>query len=406
MKSAEVTYISGTSYYISAGRQDGLAEGSEVLVVRDDSIVARLQVQYLSSKQSACVAVEARSDVKVGDRVRFVAVASSRPAVVTDSTEPYRPTRAWSPGGLHGRVGIRYLAVNDGAAGTGYGQPAGDLQLAGQSLGGSGLGLAVDLRARRTTTTLSDGTDQVDGKARAYEANLFWHGAASPIRLAVGRQYSQSLSAVSLFDGGLVELLSPRWNAGVFGGIQPDPDLAFSTDLTEFGGFVGVHSSPGSSGPWAVTTGLIASYFQGKANREFGYLQASYSGPVLSVYGSQELDYYRPWKVKAGENSISLTSTLLSANLRLMQESESVRGLRHPAQRAALSRCREPGNGIRRRSTGRVPGAASASAAGGGAWRWTADPVSAAPRALPPPVTATRRSQPGYPARALDSAPE
>lgn len=315
---ARVTYISGPSYYISAGREDGLIEGSEVMVFEGDSTVARLRVRYLSSHQSECVAVNGESAVKVGDVVRFTPTAkvSSPLVIATDSGRRRPPEMASGNARLHGRIGVRYLAVNDNGAGLGYGQPAADMRMAGENLPGA-LGLAVDVRARRTTSSFSGTPDRTESHTAAYEANIFWRNPRSPFRVSLGRQYSQSLSAVNLFDGGLVEFYKPTWRTGAFAGVQPDPDLGFSTDVQEFGGFFGLSSRPGSSSNWGTTIGVVGSYFQGKANREFAYLQLAYSDRNLSVFGAQELDYYRPWKMDAGEQPLSLTSTYATANLRL-----------------------------------------------------------------------------------------
>lgn len=313
---AKVTYISGDSYYIGAGREDGLVEGSEMSVYHADTAVARLKVQYVSSHQSVCLLVDAGSGIRVGDQVRFTAVATAEAAPAPTAVASH-PRTVPSGGTLHGRIGARYLRVQDASANAGYGQPEGDLRLVGENLRGTGVGLSVDFRARRTTSSLTDGSNLVDSRGRAYEANVFWRRPTSTWRVAVGRQYSQSLSPVSLFDGGLVEFVKPRWSMGAFGGTQPDPDLSFSTELKEFGGFVGLHSRPAQGGAWAVTTGVIGSYVQGKANREFGFLQVAYSGPAISLFGAQELDYYEPWKVDAGESApLSLTSTYITASVR------------------------------------------------------------------------------------------
>ena len=314
---AKVTYVSGPSFYISAGRQDGLIEGSEIQVLEGDSTVARLRVRYLSSHQSECIAVSGESAVKVGDVVRFTPSAKvPPPPLAADSARRHRSETAPGNARLHGRIGVRYLAVNDNGAGLGYGQPAADIRMAGENLPGS-LGLALDVRARRTTSSFSGTADQTESHTAAYEANLFWRSPGSPLRVSLGRQFSQSLSAVNLFDGGLVEFYKPTWRTGAFAGVQPDPELGFSTDIQEFGGFFGLSNRPGSRSNWGTTIGVVGSYFQGKANREFAYLQMSYSDRNLSVFGAQELDYYRPWKADAGEQPLSLTSTYATANLRL-----------------------------------------------------------------------------------------
>src|SRR5512143_4183267 len=77
VRSASVTYISGTSIYVSAGRTDGLVEGQELSVVRHDSTAATLKVVFLSSRQSSCEVVRGATDIAVGDLVRFTPSASN-----------------------------------------------------------------------------------------------------------------------------------------------------------------------------------------------------------------------------------------------------------------------------------------------------------------------------------------
>ena len=88
---AQVTYVSGTSYYVSRGREDGLLEGSDVLVVRGDSTVARLRVQYLSSHQAACVLVDGNPAIQVGDLVQFTPVLAVQPATRDTARAPSPP---------------------------------------------------------------------------------------------------------------------------------------------------------------------------------------------------------------------------------------------------------------------------------------------------------------------------
>jgi len=60
--------------------------------------------------------------------------------------------------GPHGRVGVRYLASQDGGdTAAEYSQPSLDLRLDGPNLGGSPVGLNLDARARRTYQTFADG---------------------------------------------------------------------------------------------------------------------------------------------------------------------------------------------------------------------------------------------------------
>ncbi len=317
VRSASVTYISGTSIYVSAGRTDGLVEGQELSVVRHDSTAATLKVVFLSSRQSSCEVVRGATDIAVGDLVRFTPSASNSAGTqVAAARTPSRPHRLSGPG-LHGRVGGRYLLSQTSPSSGGFNQPSLDLRLDGSGLGGSPFGLAVDLRTRRTAATRSDGSSTVDGHTRVYQAALLWNAPGAGFRMSMGRQYLTAVTWVSMFDGALVEVGGQHLTFGAFGGVEPDKvNLGFSKDIQDFGAYVQAHNKAGSGIPWSFTTGAVGSYASGKSNREFAFAQASVSSRVLSLYALQEIDYYRPWKVSLGESSVSPTSTYLNAAIR------------------------------------------------------------------------------------------
>jgi hypothetical protein len=323
---AAVAYISGQSVYISAGSQDGLRTGDSVRVVRNDSAIAVLSVAYLSSHQSSCNLVSSTTDPVVGDIVTFVphALVSASPDVAVAAAgggATSAPPVDWRDASrLRGRVGARYLSVQqqDGSSAS-YAQPGLDLRLDGQNLGGTPIGLTIDVRSRRTVASNVDGSSQADGTARVYQAVIFAGRLGARQRLAIGRQYSPALAPISLFDGALGELNRSRWSAGIFAGTQPGlVDLSFDTALKEFGTYVQLHQRPESRGTWSLTLGLVDSYDHSHADREFGFLQAALTADRWGFYLAQEVDYYTPAKVQAGESSsISPTSSYGSAFVRL-----------------------------------------------------------------------------------------
>ncbi len=317
VRSASVTYVSGSSIYVSAGRADGLVEGQELSVVRHDSTAATLKVVFLSSRQSSCEVVRGATDIAVGDQVRYTPTASSGAGQqVAAARTASRPHRLSGPG-LHGRVGGRYLLSQTSPSSGGFNQPSLDLRLDGSGLGGSPFGLAVDLRTRRTAATRSDGSSTVDGHTRVYQAALLWNAPGDRFRMSAGRQYLTAVTWVSLFDGALVEFGGSHLTFGAFGGVEPDKvNLGLSREVQDFGGYVQLHNKPGRGTPWSFTTGAVGSYAGGKSNREFAFAQASVSSRVVSLYALQEIDYYRPWKVSLGENTISPTSTYLNGAFR------------------------------------------------------------------------------------------
>lgn len=309
-----VTYLTTTTAYVDAGRQDGLHEGDTLRVVREGTEAGRLRVTYLASRQAACDILTQISPLVVGDTV---ALARSAPAVEaaegeTGKTPPGRSLASHhTGGGVRGRIGARYLGVwqRDGS-GAHFAQPSFDVRLDGQSIGGSPMGFVLDLRTRRTVSSWANGERVVDGRSRVYQGALFLAPHGSPMRITAGRQFSSALSSVSLFDGVMAELAQPSWGMGAFGGSEPAPqDLGYSTDVRDYGGYLQLHSRADATKRWTTTLGAIGSYQAGVTNREFAYFQAGYSDRRLSLFGTQEVDYYRAWKQAMGERPWSLTGT-------------------------------------------------------------------------------------------------
>ncbi len=318
---AQVTFVSGGQVYLSAGREQGLQEDSEAQVVRRDSVVATLRVRYVSSGAAACDVVRGASDVVPGDRVRFVPAAA--PAEVTDAapaaTEPASPGRASTRrgGGLHGRVGVRYVATRVAPEAGSLSQPALDVRLTGEGLGGSSFGVAADVRARSATSRFVGGATRTETATDVHQLALLWRAPGAPFRAVLGRQYVAGVSSFLLLDGVLAELARSRVAAGAFGGLEPD-GLAFAASRQVYGAYLRGHSGPRAAAGrsfWAVTFGAIGSYRGDEVNREFAFVQATYSGPSLTVHGAQEVDLYRSIRLAAGERPVSFTSSYASASV-------------------------------------------------------------------------------------------
>ena len=313
-KIAHITYLAGRTAYVDAGRLDGLREAGRVDVVRGGKTIGVLKVAYLASHRASCDVVSAAAALAVGDSVRFVPASGPAPrdstvAAGTSSTPP-RSRGNGSGHRLRGRAGVAYFVMRQ-HAGTGgrVSEPALDFRLDG-SPGESSVNLAIDTRARRTYTILSDGSAVTDGRNRVYQAAMSVNAPGSPARITVGRQISGNLASVGLFDGLLAELNQPDWSTGVFTGSQPEPlGLGLSTSVLELGGYAQRHSRPGAASHWTVTLGVAGSYQAAHANREFAFAQGSYFSGRFSTFITQELDYYRWWKLLPGMKPVSLTST-------------------------------------------------------------------------------------------------
>jgi len=309
---AHLTYVGASTVYVDAGQDDGLREGDELTVVRDGKVIATLKVTYLSAHHVSCSVLAPTAALVVGDSVRYV--PSQAPAVATPPASSAAESHAHHGSGLHGRVGLRYLAVVDRSGNDGgYAEPAVDVRLVGYGLNGSPVDLNVDIRARRSSYSTFAGGDQTTQRMRAYSCSASYRFGPKD-RLTFGRQYAPMLDGVSIFDGLMYDSDGPRWGGGVLAGFRPDPvDLSLSTDVREYGGYVRVHSRPGASSRWEFTTGAVGSYASGTVDREYLFLQALYYSKWFSMNVTQDVDFNRGWKVDvAGLDSVEPTGTYAS----------------------------------------------------------------------------------------------
>lgn len=337
---ARVTYLAGRSVYVSAGRDDGIDVDSPLEVVRGGVSIAMLRAVVVSSHRASCTITQGDSlAVAVGDSVRFVpSMTVARGAGTGDSTTPagqastvtaVEPNvagvvapreagRALRDLGIRGRIGVRYLVVAESDSGAArFTQPAADIRIDGTRIAGSALGITIDARGRRTTSSRPDTSrSRADSRTYVYQMAV---SATMPGggRVAVGRQFSEAFANVSLYDGVSAEVSRTHWGTGLFAGSQPAPStMGYSTDVREYGTYVQAHDAGVGNGRWAFTLGAIGSYHAADPNREFAFGQLVVSSRRASLFATQEVDYNRGWKTAAGERAVQPTSTYLSAQVR------------------------------------------------------------------------------------------
>ena len=313
-QSAKVTYVSGNSIYVDAGNDDGVVDGGEFRIVRDGETVARLKVVYLSAHRSSCEILEKSTEILVGDTAVYEPAAAEPAAEKSKAAARPRRSRPF-----RGRVGVQFLAVdNRSANGTDFDQPALNLRLSGQDLGSSGLGLDVDVRARQTNRTLSDGSADDDSRTRVYRMAVDWSGSDVPVRITLGRQFQPAMASLSIFDGVSAAWSGESWSAGILTGSQPDgADFGLSSDVKEHGAYFQYRRSGETGRRLALTTGLVGSYEQSEINREYLYLQTIYGTRKLSLYLTEEVDFNRGWKKALGESSVDSSATFFNVRYRV-----------------------------------------------------------------------------------------
>ena len=317
---AVVTYVSGQSVYVSAGRAEGVREGTSLEALHGGTVIATLRATFLSSHSSSCEVIAGATAPTVGDSVRYhpsfepTAVASgdsARPdsSAARSSTPWRRPVR--------GHIGVGYLDISQPNAFTGGSmrQPSADVYVEAADIGGTPVGVILDARTRHTVGATS--TDALDGRTLFYQVSVSAADPGTGARMSIGRQYSTALSSVSLFDGVTAEVNRARWGVGLFGGVQPDvTTMEYSSAVREAGGYVQLHNGPSASFPWSVTAGGADSRDLGQLNREFGFAQVTVNSRAVSLFATQEVDVNRGWKRTAGEPAWSPTSTFATLSVR------------------------------------------------------------------------------------------
>ena len=320
---ASVTYISGTSVYVGAGRLDGLREGVTLEIVRTGSVIARARVAFLASHSSSSEVVWSAAPPVVGDVVRYHPARDEAVAIVPDSTPAVQQvarTESSAPRRIRGNIGLRYLSVSqpglpDGPAS--FGQPSADIRIAGERLAGGVIGFMIDGRARTITGPRDSTASPLDRGMQMYQAFISLTHPGSGARLAIGRQYSAPLASAGLFDGVTAELNRAHFGLGGFNAFQPDvATMGYSTDIREAGGYLQLHSAPLATTLWSLTAGGVSSRDSGELNRRFAFAQLMLASRVLTLYAIQEVDFNSGWKLAAGERSVSPTSTFASLSLR------------------------------------------------------------------------------------------
>jgi hypothetical protein len=271
-------------------------------------------VTEVSSHRSRCEADSSSGEIQVGDAVRLADASASGDPEAAAAEKPGRERR---PLGLRGRVGLRYMYVDRvSGIGGGYSQPALDLRIDGREVGGTPVGLAVDVRARRTYRRQEDGGTESENRNRVYRLSASYMRPGKPLRIGLGRQFAPSLAVVSLFDGIYAEYRKERWAAGGFFGTEPDPeDWTYSSNVRGFGGFFEYGNAAAAARRWAITGGAVSSTQEGEVNRDFLFLQGRYNDKKLSGYLAQEVDVNRGWR-KDAESGDSFTATSTFASMR------------------------------------------------------------------------------------------
>ncbi len=330
-----VKYLSAESVYLDGGRLDGLRKGDRLMITRGDSVVAVLEIRYVSNTSASCAVVESAgrvfpNDVAIlsqrGPEVAgqsFIAPGDSAGAVpepAADSQTVARQQRP--PARYNGAVSIQFYSWADrDERRIDFSQSTLRINFRARQIGGYPLSLSVrtrgeyDLRNRSYAAAVP----KDDWENRIHELSLSFDSPSSPLNFQIGRILPRKLSGAGYIDGfSLRRNVSSKTSLGVFAGLRPRwqyQDNAVS--LQKYGLFFSLSRGENRSSSIEQSISLTGEYHGSTPSREYLYLQGSMNlrqrWTTTHIF---ELDLNRGWRKDREGSGFTLTSVYLNSRYR------------------------------------------------------------------------------------------
>lgn len=315
-----INYVSADAVYVNVGRRAGLVTGASIAVLRGGKQIGYLEAVHVSSHSASCRVVEQKSGFKAGDRVMFERVETAAPVEPAMEKRPAQRDRRRRVGStrnrLRGYLAFQHMWVQD-LSGSNRGsslQPA----LSARLVVANVLGTEARLNFRhRSRMNYRPQSGERDWSHRLTELAVRHGNAAEGPVVGFGRMVVDEVHGLGYVDGAVFSVqVSPHYRVGVVGGLEPNPvDMRVQTGSRKFGSFVNWQGGSYESSRLSLTTALSGSYVDGLVDREFGYLQATYSyTSLVYLYQSIEVDVNRHWRKDANGSRLSFSNFLFSAN--------------------------------------------------------------------------------------------
>ena len=238
-----VLQLTGQRAYLDAGSEDGLSAGDVLSLRRAGAEVGRCTVEAVSPGSATCKG----EGIRPGDTFRITPPAAPAEKVVRLPPPPgdeelarraaavaATPVAlvAWKAAGpatpalAVPRAAVAEVSLGD-ASWTSTGSASWDVVRLDASVHGAEVGplsLDLDLRAERW---LSRGPatfrPRDDSRLYVWQAQLGYGTADGRLNLAAGRILPWTIPGATVMDGALAGVRRAGWEAGVFGGLVPDP---------------------------------------------------------------------------------------------------------------------------------------------------------------------------------------
>jgi hypothetical protein len=239
-----VLQVTGARAYLDAGADEGLAVGQVLALWRGEVEFGRCTVEAVAPGSATCTGGMARA----GDAFRLGPAPAAEVKVVTlpplpaeDELERRAAAAAAAPVALVAwkaaapavstlvtpRANVAEVSLGE-AHWSSSGGESWDVARLDAAVHGADVGpltLDLDLRAERW---LSRGAATFrpadDSRLYVWQAQVGWGSRDGALSVAAGRILPWTVPGATVMDGALVGLRRAGWEAGVFGGLVPEPD--------------------------------------------------------------------------------------------------------------------------------------------------------------------------------------
>lgn len=298
-----VTYVSGTSIYVGAGRDAGLAAGDTVDVFRKGAPLCRLAIVAVSASSASGLVAPLPSrefvQVAVGDSVRFDRRVPRTPTPSAGNPGPVGAVRG--AGGarngprITGSAALQFAGASASDLGWTYAEPSLLLRLNIDRLLGGGYTLSFN---GRSSYDVGPGQIRPDGRGRfgmrIYTFSLRSTDPTAMFGFGVGRIWSPHVSGLGTLDGAEITLNRGGFTVGVIAGFQPEVRTSeFDNTHQKIAAFAAIRVSPSAAGSGRFALGYGQQLLEGKLDRDFLYFQSNWSVGTLFISQSSELDLHQ-----------------------------------------------------------------------------------------------------------------
>ncbi|MBI3872429.1 MAG: hypothetical protein HY304_05070 [candidate division Zixibacteria bacterium] len=333
-----MTFVTAELVYLNGGRAEGLFVGARPTVWRGDQKIVDLEVRHLAEHSSACLALGASADVRIGDLVGIsLSVDHAADTAITTGSPPSVPhpddrdrSKEPSPSlaiatthaASSGAVAIQYSHWDDRSdANLDFAQGRVDVNLRVEDLWTPGLSFVVRSSGQQDRRAgLSGGQSDDSWTSRIATFSLAYRRADSRLEVSAGRINPARVGATGQLDGASGEYqVTNQLHLGAFAGANAQWQYSeHRPDLQTYGVYANVRRGTARELLFDQTISVLGQYHGRVTSREAVFSQGRISmRGRWSLSHSVEVDVNRGWrKLEAGE-SISLSSIFAQGQVHL-----------------------------------------------------------------------------------------